>query len=124
MLRRVSHFLTVASRYLFWPGVILIAWGELRSRPLEAAAHLWDKSLHFTAYFGLAAMAAMVLESGRRLVWAILGVVALGGALEILQGLTGRDAEWSDMLANTLGALSGCGVAMALLALVARRGGD
>jgi VanZ family protein len=124
MLRRISQILQRASRLLFWPGVVLVVWGELRSRPLEAAAHLWDKSLHFTAYFGLAAMATMVLERGRRLAWALLGIVALGGVLEILQALTGRDAEWSDMLANSLGALSGLGVAAALLALVARGDGD
>ncbi len=120
MLRPVSHLLVHASRILFWPSVALIVWGELRPVPPETEIHLWDKALHFTAYFGLAAMATMVLQTGPRLAWAVLGVIALGGVLEILQLLTGRDAEWADMLANALGALSGLGVALGLLALVGR----
>jgi VanZ family protein len=45
------------------------------------------------------------------LAWAILGVIALGGALEILQGLLGRDAQLGDFVANTIGALAGLALA-------------
>ncbi len=123
MLQSVSRLLTRASRILFWPGVVLVVWGELRPRPLPVAALIWDKAEHFTAYFGLAAMATMVLRRGRRLVWALFGVIALGAVLEVLQTFTGRDAEGLDVLANTIGVLSGFGVAALLLALVAREGG-
>ncbi len=93
--------------YLFWPAVLLVAWGELTPNPPSLTAEFWDKSLHFTAYFGLAGMATVVLGARKRALWAILGLVLLGGALEILQGFTGRDPDIYDEVANTLGAVVG-----------------
>jgi VanZ family protein len=46
-----------------------------------------------------------------------LGLVALGGGLEILQSLVGRDGEWGDFIANDLGILLGMVVAAAYLAV-------
>ena len=91
-LMRFLRFLAV---WLFWPGVALIAWGELTPNPPTVAQHIWDKAEHFTAYFGLAAMATLVVGLRRPLAWAILGIIALGGVLEILQGLLGRDGNAS-----------------------------
>jgi VanZ family protein len=51
-----------------------------------------------------------------------LGVIALGGLLELLQGFVGRDAAWLDQLANTVGALLGMGCALAWRRLVERPG--
>ena len=99
------------SLWLFWPGVALIVWGELTPNPPDLSSVLgWDKAQHFIAYFGLASMATMALGLNRRLVWAILGVIFLGGALEILQGYTGRDPDIFDFTANSIGALSGAAV--------------
>ncbi|MDE2630037.1 MAG: VanZ family protein [Alphaproteobacteria bacterium] len=97
--------------YLFWPAVLLVAWGELTPHPPGWTALVWDKALHFTAYFGLAGMATVALGARKRALWAILGLVLLGGALEILQGFTGRDPDIYDEVANTLGAIVGgcCG---------------
>jgi VanZ family protein len=109
------------SLWLFWPGVALIIWGELTPHPPNLSWILaWDKAQHFTAYFGLAAMATMVLGLNRRLAWAMLGVICLGAGLEILQGYTGRDPDILDFIANTMGALSG--MAAAILCWVALRG--
>lgn len=107
-LMRLLRFLAV---WLFWPGVALIAWGELTPNPPALTQHIWDKAEHFTAYFGLAVMATLVVGLRRALAWAILGVIALGGALEILQGLLGRDAQLGDFIANTIGALAGLAMA-------------
>lgn len=118
---KVLRSLQNLSMWLFWPGVALIAWGELTPHPADFSGIIaWDKAQHFIAYFGLAAMATMVLGLNRRLVWAVLGVVALGGGLEILQGYTGRDPDIFDFVANTMGALSG--TAVAALCWVALRG--
>jgi VanZ family protein len=96
------------SFWLFWPGALLIVWGELTPDPPDLSLVLgWDKAQHFIAYFGLAAMATMVLGLNRRLIWAVLGIILLGGALEILQGYTGRDPDILDFLANSIGALFG-----------------
>ena len=109
------------SLWLFWPGVLLIVWGELTPNPPDLSSVLgWDKAQHFVAYFGLASMATMALGLNRRLVWAILGVILLGGALEILQGYTGRDPDIFDFIANLVGAL--CGTAVGAMCWVALRG--
>jgi VanZ family protein len=55
------------------------------------------------------------------------GIVAFGGLMELAQFLAGRDAEFLDFIANSLGVISGfaAGLAISLLledpALVARR---
>jgi VanZ family protein len=112
-------FFRTLSLWLFWPAVALIAWGELTPHPPDLQGILgWDKAEHFTAYFGLSAMATLVLGLRPRLVAAILGVIFLGGALEILQMFTGRDAELLDFVANTSGALTGTAVGAAFLFLL------
>jgi VanZ family protein len=109
------------SLWLFWPGAALIVWGELTPNPPDLSSVLaWDKAQHFIAYFGLASMATMVLGLNRRLAGAILGVILLGGALEILQGYTGRDPDIFDFIANLVGAL--CGTAVGAMCWVALRG--
>ena len=112
------RFFRLLSLWLIWPGVLLIVWGELTPHPPEMSGLLgWDKADHFIAYFGLASMATLVIGLKPRLKWAIAGVVAMSGALEILQYFTGRDAEVLDFAANTLGALTGTLVAVLFLLL-------
>ena len=67
-------------------------------------------------------MATLVIGLKPRLRWAILGVIFLSGALEILQAFTGRDAEWLDFIANSLGALTGCALGALFLLLFQARG--
>jgi VanZ family protein len=115
---KLVRFLRLLSLWLFWPGVLLIAWGELTPHPPQMDGVLgWDKAEHFIAYFGLASMASLVIGLKPRLAWAILGVVVLGGALEIVQYFAGRDAELMDFVANTLGALTGTLVGAVFLLL-------
>ena len=96
------------SLWLFWPGVALIAWGELTPHPPQLGGVFgWDKLEHFTAYFGLASMATMVLGLRPSLIGAMLGIILFGGALEILQGYTGRDPDVMDFIANSIGAFGG-----------------
>lgn len=68
------------------------------------AALLPDKLMHFITYF-LLAFWFVSLVPRYRLV-ALAGVIALGGALEVLQGMTPlREPEWLDFFANTAGAV-------------------
>lgn len=108
-----------AGRWLLLPAILVVAWGELTPHPPPFADEIfgWDKAEHFTAYFGIALLATLSWGLKRSLVWVLLCVVALGGALELLQLVTGRDAEWLDQLANTLGAITGMGLACAYLAI-------
>jgi VanZ family protein len=120
---KLANFLRRLSFWLFWPGVILIAWGELTPQPPQLSGPLaWDKADHFIAYLGLAGMATLVIGLTPRLKWAILSVILLSGALEILQAFTGRDADIWDFVANTLGALTGAGAGALLLFLLMGRG--
>jgi VanZ family protein len=106
---------------MFWPAVIVVIWGELTPHPPKLAGPwLWDKLDHFTAYFGLALLATLGWGLRRSLVWVFLGVVALGGCLEIIQSLVGRDGTWGDFFANDLGALLGLAAAAAYLAMPRR----
>ena len=77
-LMRLLRFLAV---WLFWPGVALIAWGELTPNPPALTQHIWDKAEHFTAYFGLAVLAG----SGFALIDLMGLVVEAAGLPELLQ---------------------------------------
>lgn len=114
-------FLSRAALYLFWPGMALIIWGELTPSPPHWTALFWDKALHFTAYFGLAAMATLVLGVQKRTLWALLALVVLGGVLEILQGYTGRDPDIHDEIANIIGVCGGFLCALAVTYFFKRR---
>jgi VanZ family protein len=115
---RLRAFIKRAAFWCLWPAILVIAWGELTPNPPPEVSELlgWDKAEHFIAYFGLALMGVLGW-SGRRVPVIFLAVLALGGMLELLQMLVGRDAEWGDMLANTLGDACGTGLALGLLAL-------
>jgi len=99
-----SHVLAL---YLFWPAMVLVTWGELTPRDPQIFAHVWDKALHFMAYFGLAGLATVALDARRQALWAVLSLAILGGVLEILQGFTGRDPDLHDEIANILGVVCG-----------------
>ncbi|HWA04848.1 MAG TPA: VanZ family protein [Rhizomicrobium sp.] len=105
--------------WLFWPALALVIWGELTPHPPALGEP--DKVLHFVAYFGLAAIAALALRKRRAIAAAVLALVFLGGMLEVVQGLVGRDAEWLDEAANTAGAIAGAGLALLFLRLVGAR---
>ena len=100
-----------AAFWCFWPAMAVVAWGELKPDPTPLPDFLfWDKAQHFTAYFGLALLATLGWGRSIRARFILAGVLALGGSLEILQAFVGRDAEWADMGANTLGAVTGLGL--------------
>jgi VanZ family protein len=110
-MSRLTALLRFLSFWLFWPGVILIVWGELTPNPPELGGMFdWDKLEHFTAYFGLASMVTMIIGLRPRLFPTILDVILLSGLLELLQSFTGRDPEILDFAANSTGAL--CGLAV------------
>jgi VanZ family protein len=78
----------------------------------------WDKSLHFTAYFGLSGMICLALKEPRRVFVAAITLILFAGALEIMQGYTGRDPDIYDELANTLGVITGSGIGYTIIWLL------
>ncbi len=121
-LLRAIHNLAV---YLFWPAVVLVAWGELSKDQNAAALEglFWDKSLHFVAYFGLSGMVCLALKDWRRVLVAAVTLILFAGALEILQGYFGRDRDIYDELANTLGVIAGSVVGYAIIWLLTPKAG-
>ncbi|HUO90673.1 MAG TPA: VanZ family protein [Rhizomicrobium sp.] len=112
--RKLLHWFRQVDVWLLAPAILLVIWGELRPAG-EIEIHVWDKALHFTAYFGLSLMATIAVRADRRAIWCALALIAMGGALEIIQGVVGRDCDVWDEVANALGVLAGlllgwCGV--------------
>ena len=122
-LRKLLHQFRRLDAWLVPPALIFVVYGELSHSRFLATFEfdIWDKALHFTAYFGLALMTTIAVRADRRALWWALGLVAMGGALEILQGLTGRDADILDELANTLGVLTGLALGWAGIAVLKAR---
>lgn len=82
---------------------------------VEAASGISDKVAHF-AVFGLILWSFGVLFPRLPRLAAAVLAVALGGAVEVVQGMVGRDADVLDLVAD------GVGVAVALLLWAIWRG--
>jgi VanZ family protein len=115
------HAARMADSILFYPALLLVVWGELSPRPSEVIEGANDKLLHFIAYFGLAAMAAMAVRRRRAAIFAALGLIVLGGVLEIIQGFGGRDMSLYDEFANISGVLVAGFAARAIVEPLRRR---
>lgn len=102
--------------WLWWTlGWLLVAAtiNESLQRNVWAVAQVFpsDKVTHFAGYCALAIWFGGVARRSRYLGVAAF-LLALGGSLEIAQGLMheGRTADWFDMLANSLGIATGLSV--------------
>ena len=86
-----------AVAWTFWAGLVPVS-----SLPQVS---LWDKAAHALNYALLAAL-LWFATGGRRPWLAGLGLVLLGGLVEIGQALSGtRTGDWQDALANATGIL-------------------
>jgi len=70
--------------------------------------HLWDKLEHVMAWVALAFWFGSIVVR-RDILWVGIALVALGGAIELLQGWMGlgRSADIKDLLADSVGILIG-----------------
>ena len=111
-LEKCCTLLARLDAWLVAPALLVVIYGELTHSTLVDVLEInfWDKALHFTAYFGLCFMTTIAARTNRGALWCALGLVALGGVLEIIQGLTGRDCDIFDELANTIGVSAGLAV--------------
>ncbi len=85
---------------------ILIAYGTLAPPgTVESGLPLTDKHLHALAFLALVLPLGWVRPN-----WALgIGAAALafGGAIELIQPMVGRTAEWGDFVADGVGCLLG-----------------
>lgn len=86
-----------AALLLILMGLLLSPGGTVESEQL-----IWDKAAHFIA-FGLILWSLGVLFRRLPRTWAALLAIALGAAVEVVQGYIGRDRSWGDLLADALG---------------------
>ncbi len=96
----MPRFLRFVAAALF---VVLIALMVGPFGEIEARTHIWDKAGHVVAFGVILLCLGVLLSRLPRAVLAV-GAVIVGGGVEIVQGLTGRDASWGDLLADAIGA--------------------
>lgn len=115
-----SHALKPLRRPRLWVGMwccaiaLVVLFSLVPAFLLPEVPSGGDKLEHFLAYFLLAAAAVQLFATRRALLRAGLGLVALGVALEIAQGLltSTRQMDAHDALANALGVLGGLALVM------------
>ena len=71
-----------------------------------------DKLYHVLAFACLAFPLPLVRP--RLALWVVLGVIAYGAAIEVIQPFFGRQAEWVDLVADAIGAVVGAVTGTAL----------
>lgn len=86
---------------LFWVALPFTLVMALLPHPPTLPGEAGDKLLHVLAFSTLSLLASAGF-SGRRRLQVLLGLVVLGGAIELLQAIPSlhRDAEWLDWLAD------------------------
>jgi VanZ family protein len=107
-----------AAAILFLPACAGVLGGELG--PSSGEPHFWDKAVHFTAYFILSALVVAAFRARKKALLAMLGLIAMGAALEVIQGMIGRDMSARDELANSLGVIAGAIVVWTVRAVLVR----
>ncbi len=90
---------------LFWLTVALAVVLASLPSPMALPGNPSDKLLHALAFFVLALLAVFAFPRARVGIL-LLGLAALGGAIELIQGTpqVGREASWLDWLADLGGA--------------------
>jgi hypothetical protein len=78
----------------------------------ESRFGLTDKEAHALAFYLFTVVGFLALPRSRRTDMA-LAAIAIGGAAEIAQLLTGRDASWGDLAADSFGVFLAWGPAQA-----------
>jgi len=88
-------------------GLMLLVVGIVSLMPVPDVG-VNDKFSHLATYFFLGGWFSLLVVNRAALGWTIIGLIAYGILLELLQGMTAhRYAEWGDVLANASGTLAG-----------------
>lgn len=96
-----------------WLWVVLVCYLSLMPHPPQPVSFEGvDKLEHLLAYVGLMLWFCQVYVSRAARIKLLVGLVAMGVVIEILQSMSGyRYFEYADMLANSSGVLIGLGLA-------------
>lgn len=86
--------------------LVMLICGVAMVGPFQGAERAfvpWDKAAHFLAFYGFTSGLFLSFPNRRRVDLALLAAL-IGAGLEVAQGLTGRDSDVFDMVANAMGA--------------------
>src|SRR5688572_27168392 len=98
--------LPACSRWVFWLLLVVVLVAALAPARITMAATGWDKVSHVLLFAGLAMCGRWSYP--RRNAMLLLGLLAYGVLIELLQGLTSyRSAELLDVVADGVGLLMG-----------------
>ncbi|MEO0916371.1 MAG: VanZ family protein [Pseudomonadota bacterium] len=114
-MRRVA---LIALTISFFVAVAILV-GGLIPRDFDGGSIRRDGPYLHAAAFALLVL-PLVSAWPRRWLVIVLGAILFGGAIEVLQPTFDRALEWSDIVANTVGAVSGA-ILGTLLSKVSRR---
>lgn len=98
-------------RAIFWLSVLGITVASLLPTALlpPQAFDIWDKAQHAAAFAWLAVLGLLSYPTPTLRV--CVGLLALGGAIELAQAATGwRYGEWADLVADGVGIFLGTAV--------------
>jgi VanZ family protein len=111
----MSIRIPIAPRLCFYAAAILVGALSLAPGGILPAAEVGDKLEHLLAYAALGFIGVATARSRRRAAATILGIIAFGMAIELLQLFSpGRLAEFGDAVADAAGAAIGGLIATAL----------
>lgn len=92
---------------MFWVGIVTLIIVSVTPRDLltPLGINIWDKLQHVLAYTILSGLGVMAYSGKKYLAVIFIGLVILGGVLEIIQSvIPGREASFEDAIANAVGA--------------------
>ena len=101
-----SAFLQAAARTAFVPVLAFVLYYSLTPAPTYIPPTS-DKLDHIVAYFALSLLFGLGWIGPVERRWGPWALLALGGAIEVVQPLAGRAAEWLDAISNGSGVALG-----------------
>jgi VanZ family protein len=116
LLQRHHRILTGLFRAGFVLSVLAVCVLSLLPAEELPRTRPWDKISHLIAYLEIAVLGLLGYRGPRAGRAVAVGVVALGGILELAQqAVPGRASDLADFLVNALGVVLGYGIARLLL---------
>ena len=128
MPRFILNLCTAPERRVLWRALlaiflIVISYLALSPAPPPTLSTGWDKSNHALAFASLAFSSVWALwQRPRQWIWLVIALVGYGIAIEIAQSfLPPREADWHDVVADSIGIALGLLIAWPITASAARR---
>lgn len=126
-MNRLLSLFTAPARRPLWRVLLalmlaVITWLALSPAPPETMNTGWDKANHALAFGALAFSAVWALwQRPRQWVWLVLALLAYGVFIEIAQSfLPPREADWHDVVADSVGIALGLLAAWPVAVLASR----